>query len=63
MKDNLLSLRKIGFLTKHGMFIFDPNHDLIHALFIVTLRKVLLLTDLILEFKGRVRQNQGILPW
>ena len=35
----------------------------IHALFIVTLLKVILLTKPILEFKGSVWHNQGILTW
>ena len=35
----------------------------IDAVSIVTLLKVLLWAELILEFRGRIQHNQGILPW
>ena len=63
LRNNVLSPRKIGFLTKRWTFILDRIMTRTHALFIVTRLKVLLLKELILEFKGKFWHNRGILVW
>ena len=57
MKDNLLSLRKIG-----KRFLLIPIMTWINAPFILTLLKVLLWTEPILEFKESIQHNQKGLP-
>ena len=67
MKDNLPSQRKIGFFEQNiKHFFLDLYHDLnicsFYGLFMVTLLKILLSKELILDFKGNVPNNQKVDP-
>ena len=62
MRDNLLYPKKLTFQQSIEGLSLIPIMIWVHAPFVVTLMKVQLLIELILEFKGRVQHNQGILP-
>ena len=63
MKDNLLSITKIGFFQQNISKIFlDTHYDLnicsFYGLFMVTLLKILLCKEPILKFKGNVPHDK-----